>query len=78
VGDDAGILDAVVFAFCRYGDLRLGGAEWMGYGYMSADGMSTVCSGGVRKVYVVQSAVHGLGESGLGRTEHLLSTDWGR
>jgi hypothetical protein len=55
-----------------------GGAEWMGYGYMSADGMSTVCSGGVRKVYVVQSAVHGLGESGLGRTEHLLSTDWGR
>jgi hypothetical protein len=50
----------------------------MGYGYMSADGMSTVCSGGVRKVYVVQSAVHGLGESGLGRTEHLLSTDWGR
>jgi hypothetical protein len=50
----------------------MGGAEWMGYGYMSADGMSTVCSSGVRKVYVVQSTVHGLGR------EHLLSVDWGR
>ena len=28
----------------------LGGAEWMGYSCMSADGMSTVWSGGVRRV----------------------------
>jgi hypothetical protein len=34
----------VVFAFCRYGGLGLGVAEWMGYSCMSSDDMSTVWS----------------------------------